>query len=254
MDKSKFMTPIRYKIEKILPKLVRKYSPKEPVVLDFGCGRGMYSQLFKGFKKYSYTGIDPEKKNEWKKYKSARIKYSVQDGTKLKFKDNSFNFAIAITSLEHIKNEKKAISELYRLVKKGSYVIIIVPSKIYWLFQLGRHCYHHNSKKQLFRLVKTKPFKIVEYDKIGGPLSFLFTWLDIWLSQAVLLPFWLWRKANGKKLSGNEMKNILDNTIHLYMRFGLTRWIYFYILKYTDLFDSIFKMLPNHHLVVARKK
>lgn len=253
MGKTTFMTPIRYKIEKLLPKIIKKYSPKEPSVLDFGCGRGMYSQLFKKFRKYNYIGIDPEESDSWKKYKTARIKYSVQDGTKLKFRNSSFNFAIAVTSLEHIKNDKKAVSELYRVVKKGSYVIIIVPSKPYWLFQLGRHCYHHNSKAELIKLVKSKPFRIVEYDKIGGPLSFLFTWIDIWLSQAIVLPFWLWKKVHGKKLESREMWKILNNTIHIYMKFGLTRGIYFYMLKFIDLFDTIVRILPNHHLVVLKK-
>lgn len=253
MDKERFMTPIRYKIEEVLPKLVRKYSPKKPEVIDFGCGRGMYSKLFKRFNKFKYEGIDLDKKEEWKDFSSENVNYSAQDGTKLNFKDEKFNFAIAITSLEHIEDEKQAISELYRVVKKNSNVIIIVPTRPYWLFQLGRHCFHHNSKKQLIRLVKSKPFKIIKYKKIGGPLSFLFTWADIWVSQAIVLPFWLIKKVQGKKLESKTIWNILDNTIHLYMKFRFTRAIYHSILKFISVFDNVFRIIPNHQLIILKK-
>jgi len=253
MDEKRFMTPIRYKIENMLPKLIRKYSPKEPEIIDFGCGKGMYSKLFKRFKKSKYEGIDLEKRDEWEKFSSENVRYSAQDGTKLNFKDEKFNLAIAITSLEHIENENKAISELYRIVKKGSNVIIIVPTKPYWIFQLGRHCFHHNSKKQLIKLVKSKPFKIIEYKKIGGLLSFLFTWADIWISQAIVLPFWLIKKIQGEKLESKTIWKILDNTIHIYMKFRLTRLSYQWVLKIIDLFDNIFKIIPNHHMMVLRK-
>src|SRR3989344_5652839 len=249
MEDSKFMTPIRYRIEKMLPELIKNYAPEKPNVLDLGCGRGMYSQLFIHYPSFFYTGIDIKERPDWKKYKSPSIKHMVADGTKAPFPDGHFNFAIAIASLEHIKDEKAAVSELYRLVKKGSYVIIMVPTKPYWLFQLGRHCYHHNSKKQLLKLVKTQNFEIIEYEKVGGPLSFLFTWFDIWLSQAILLPFWLVRKLLVNPLTTEEMEAIRKRTVHWYMNFNWSRKMYQSVLCFIDNVDLIIRVLPNHHSI-----
>ncbi|MBS3127872.1 class I SAM-dependent methyltransferase [Candidatus Woesearchaeota archaeon] len=254
MDDSRFMTPIRFRIERMLPELVKNYAPQEPSVLDLGCGRGMYSQLFVQYPSFSYVGIDLKERKEWKTFQSKNITYQAADATHVPYPDEHFNFAIAITSLEHIKDEKGAMRELFRLVKKGSYVVIIVPTKPYWLFQLGRHCFHHNSKKQLYQLVQTQSFEIIEYEKVGGILSFLFTCFDIWLSQAILLPLWLYRKIRKKPLTSEEMDHILEKTVHWYINFTWSNAIYRAFLQCIDQFDLIFRILPNHHSIVLKKE
>ena len=253
MTFKKFMTPIRFKIEQSLPNLVRKYCPKEANILDHGCGDGKYSQLFKEMRNFKYIGIDVKKNKMWDFYSNENISYQEQDGTHLSFQNEKFNFLLSITSLEHIKDDQKAIVEMYRVLEKERYIIIIVPTKPYWLFQLGRHCYHHNSKKELFKLIKTQPFKIIEYEKIGGLLSFLFTWVDIWVSQIIILPFWIFQKMKGKKLNSTDINKILEKTVHWYIKFKWSHKIYFSILKFINRFDNLFKILPNHHLMVLKK-
>ncbi len=46
---------------------------------------------------------------------------------KLTFKNNSFDVILCIHILEHINNDKKAISELYRILKPDGFAIIDVP-------------------------------------------------------------------------------------------------------------------------------
>jgi len=49
------------------------------------------------------------------------------DITNIKYPDHSFDLIICSHVLEHIQDDRKAISELYRVLKIGSMAIIIVP-------------------------------------------------------------------------------------------------------------------------------
>lgn len=43
------------------------------------------------------------------------------------FKDNEFDVVICNHVLEHVEDDRKAISEIYRVLKKGGYAILFVP-------------------------------------------------------------------------------------------------------------------------------
>lgn len=49
------------------------------------------------------------------------------DVTAIKFEDNSFDFILCLSVIEHVVNDKKAICELFRVLKHGGYAIIEVP-------------------------------------------------------------------------------------------------------------------------------
>ncbi|MCX6240489.1 MAG: methyltransferase domain-containing protein [Bacteroidetes bacterium] len=52
---------------------------------------------------------------------------AVLDITKLEFEDNTFDVVICNHVLEHIPDDHKAISELYRVLKPGGWAILQVP-------------------------------------------------------------------------------------------------------------------------------
>lgn len=82
---------------------------------------------------YRYIGIDIAANNR------ADI---VCDAHKLPFKGNTFQLVFSTHVLEHLIEPKKAIKEMYRSVKKGGYVITLVPfmtpfhSDDYWRFSI----------------------------------------------------------------------------------------------------------------------
>lgn len=45
------------------------------------------------------------------------------------FKDNSFDFIVCSHVMEHVKNDDKAFSEMYRILKPNGYAVILVPVK-----------------------------------------------------------------------------------------------------------------------------
>ena len=80
----------------------------------------VFYKKFKQFKHWKYTTADLNSP-------LADIKVDI---CKLPFEDNSFNLIICNHVLEHIQDHIKAISELYRVLKKGGTLIAQVPMDI----------------------------------------------------------------------------------------------------------------------------
>ena len=65
-----------------------------------------------------YVGIDLEGRPH------APLKVDIQD---IPFESNSFGAIICIHVLEHVEDDKRAIGELYRVLKPGGWALISVP-------------------------------------------------------------------------------------------------------------------------------
>ena len=76
-------------------------------------------KLFLSYPNIEYLSIDifPEKLKAMKK----------EDLTCLTFDNNQFDFIFACHVLEHVLDEKKALSEIYRVLKPGGKAILQVP-------------------------------------------------------------------------------------------------------------------------------
>jgi SAM-dependent methyltransferase len=83
-----------------------------------------YNMLSKAEKiKYVPCDLFPEKYT----YLNAKIKITCADITKIPFEDSSFDIVICIHVLEHIPDDRLAMSELHRVMKKGGWAILQVP-------------------------------------------------------------------------------------------------------------------------------
>jgi SAM-dependent methyltransferase len=60
-------------------------------------------------------------------YKSIDGKIKDEDATRLSFNDNSFDVVIGNHILEHIPDDTKAITEIYRVLKPGGRAILQIP-------------------------------------------------------------------------------------------------------------------------------
>lgn len=63
-------------------------------------------------------------------YKNIDSKIKNEDATHLSFSDNSFDVVIGNHIMEHIPNDAKALSEIYRVLKPGGRAILQVPYSI----------------------------------------------------------------------------------------------------------------------------
>ncbi len=108
---------------------------KKEKILEIGCGRGFYLKALRDINpKIEITGIDLNQKylNVAKKYVDDKnVKIIKGDATKLKFKNNTFEAIIASEILEHIKDDKKAMEEIKRVLKPKGIVMISVPNQEY---------------------------------------------------------------------------------------------------------------------------
>ena len=75
------------------------------------------NKLFSKFKNIDYTSADLN-------HPSAKVKMDI---TNIIYEDNVFDVILCNHVLEHVPDDKKAISELYRVMKAGAFGILQVP-------------------------------------------------------------------------------------------------------------------------------
>lgn len=157
-------------------------------VLDLGCGRGFYLKVLSSYwSDLKLYGVDLNQdylKTAKEILKGRRVQLIKADATKLPFSDNFFDRIIASEILEHIKDDQKALSEIYRVLKPNGIVMMTVPNRNYpflwdplnWILEKTFHTHvpagiwwlagiwadHQRlyDKKELNRKLKKAGFKI----------------------------------------------------------------------------------------------
>lgn len=118
-----FMSPIELLI---LKNLRRELIPKSTGdVLEIGIGTGVNFNLYNYNRIKSYTGLDVEISLKAKKRK--RNKQTLVSGVaeNLQFSDNSFDTVVVTLVLCSVQDRKKALDEIYRVLKPGGNLIFI---------------------------------------------------------------------------------------------------------------------------------
>jgi len=156
---------VRRKPVKTAEILANKWMPGK--ILDIGCGNGrnLLPFLNRGFDCF---GIDSSK--ELIKLAKERItgaKLIVANAAKLPFPDKSFDYAICLAVLHHLKpaQHKKAVSEIHRVLKPGGKAAIAVWNKLQPRFIFG--------KKE-----RTVPWKTTS-GKVFGRYYYFFTFWEL---------------------------------------------------------------------------
>src|SRR3989344_6543296 len=137
---------------------VKKYSPKiKGKVLDLGAGSSPYKHLFKCGQ---YLTLDNYEYSE----KKPDI---VADASDIPLENNSIDSVVCFQLLEHIKDPKKVVDEIYRILKPNGRCILtthmatVLHGEPYDYFRFTKY----GLKDVLF-----KKFKKVEIEENGGAL------------------------------------------------------------------------------------
>ncbi|MBU3978202.1 methyltransferase domain-containing protein [Patescibacteria group bacterium] len=107
----------------------------------------------------------------------------ICDITNLPIKNESIDIIINRAVLEHIPNDQKAVSEMFRILKKGGFIICFYP------FIQGFHASPKDYTRKTYEGVKElfKNLELIELKCYGGPTSGLLWVFQEWL--AILLSF-----------------------------------------------------------------
>jgi len=99
-------------------------------IVDVGCADGSITSRVKKLKPRSNViGVDLYKKAiDFAKRKHPKIKFLVADARKLPFKKNSVDSVLCVETLEHVPNNKLAVAEIARILKKGGKLIVCQDS------------------------------------------------------------------------------------------------------------------------------
>ena len=98
-------------------------------ILDIGCGLGMYVSQFRQFSDDVYgVDIDPDKiarAGEW------LPNLRVAPAEELPFADDSFDVILLNEVIEHVDDDRRAISEAHRVVAPGGHIVVYAPNRLY---------------------------------------------------------------------------------------------------------------------------
>lgn len=97
-------------------------------ILEVGCGNGYYLSLLNRLGlKISLTGIDNDKAALFDAQRfigDEKVILVFADATKLPFGESSFDKIICSEVIEHVKNDKKVLKEIHRVLKKGGVMVL----------------------------------------------------------------------------------------------------------------------------------
>lgn len=105
----------------------------DKIILEIGCGRGGFSRHL------ASNNLPPSKvvAADFSKYalaiaasklKNSNIDWKQEDIMNISFEDNYFDTVISCETIEHVPNPKKAIKELFRVLKPGGKLFLTCPN------------------------------------------------------------------------------------------------------------------------------
>lgn len=147
----------------IVFKLIQKMDNKPDFkILDVGCGGGYLMRFLekRGFKEIHGIDISDSAIAICKKNGTKNV--IVADCIKTRFEDNAFDIITAVDILEHVKNEKAALNEWKRILKKNGRLIIFVPAFNFLWSQHDEICHHYRrySQSSLINTLKKGNFTV----------------------------------------------------------------------------------------------
>jgi ubiquinone/menaquinone biosynthesis C-methylase UbiE len=95
-------------------------------IVDIGCGTGEGAYIFP--KAATLTGIDPSEQALCYIPQPAYTTLTQGSAEQLPYADSSFDVALLIDVLEHVKDDTRALKEAYRVLRPNGSLLITVPA------------------------------------------------------------------------------------------------------------------------------
>jgi SAM-dependent methyltransferase len=99
-------------------------------VLEMGSGEGYGTDLLSHYVA-NITGLDVEIETvaiAQRKYISDNLLFRLYDGVRIPYEDNRFDAVVSFQVIEHVKDDRNYVAEIYRVLKKGGIFILTTPN------------------------------------------------------------------------------------------------------------------------------
>jgi SAM-dependent methyltransferase len=125
-------TNITYRVGRIAPYLSGRW-------LDYGCADGGYASALLNNGATSVVGVDilENRINSATARQLSNAAFYAFDGSRLDFKDESFDGAFVNEVLEHVADEHESLLEIHRVLQPGGLLVVMSPNR--W-FPVDGHC------------------------------------------------------------------------------------------------------------------
>ena len=129
-------------------------------VLDAGAGEGQYKRYFTG---HRYTGFDLAVGDQAWDYSALDARGDLEA---LPFADRTFDAALSIVTLEHVRHPQQVVAEMARVLRPGGQLLLVVPHQ--WEEHQQPHDYFRFTRYGLKMLVEESGLRITRIEPIGG--------------------------------------------------------------------------------------
>lgn len=140
-------------------------------ILEVGCGIGNFTKKLTQFGSVYAFDIDQGYLNKTKKLiPEAHVGLGdLEKGSYFFDKVKQFDAIVCINVLEHIKNDEQALQNLYKLLKPGGHLILIVPADQFLYGEIDKEIDHYRrySKNKFLRLLLNQKFEIIFSRKLN---------------------------------------------------------------------------------------
>lgn len=114
---------------------------KGSAILDVGCGTGYFTRRFERMG-LNTTGLDVDPSFAvYAKTKDAESTYLTGDALFLPFRDKSFDYCAAVTSLCFMREPARAVMEMTRVARRGVVVGLLNRRSLLCLLKRGKGSY-----------------------------------------------------------------------------------------------------------------
>lgn len=132
----------------------------DALVLDAGAGEAQYAPMFEGLR---YTAVDLGIGDAAWSYQALD---AVADLAKLPFADGTFDAAVNIVTLEHVREPQLVVQELARVLKPGGALLLVTPLE--WEEHQQPHDYYRYTRYGVTWLLESAGMRVEKLDAAGG--------------------------------------------------------------------------------------
>lgn len=172
-----------------LQKIINLQDKPKLKILNIGIATGKTSEMLSEFGEVTSLEYDAT----CAKFVRQKLNIEVIEGSilELPFEENSFDWVCAFDVVEHVEDDKKAISEMNRVCKNKGKICITVPAfQSLW----SKHD-EINQHFKRYKMNKIEKLFDLQSEKLNNKYSFKIL-RKTYFNSFLFIPIWLFRKLN----------------------------------------------------------